>query len=108
VVAWFSGFARSMAAHVLLLEPPGLVDDALEDPADRRSVEGGGRELPQALGQTTFAVRIVHLEVMLPLQVADLQDDSDALGDELEDLTVDAIDVLTEVLEFGEGHGCAW
>jgi hypothetical protein len=71
---------------VLLLDATRLVNQALEHPANRVSVEGYGPEFTEALEQATLALGIVHGHAVHTFVVSDLQDGADPSCHQFEDL----------------------
>src|SRR5437762_1369490 len=76
-VASRTGLAvRTVRAFRLLrgqpLQPPRLVDDALEHPLDRRRIQGSGIVAHHPLQDPRLPLRRVHRQPQAPLDAADL------------------------------------
>jgi hypothetical protein len=90
---------------VVLLEATHLVDEALEDAADGGAVERGLGQRREAVQYASFSFRIVDGHLVRAFDVADGQDEADALGHQLEELAIDVVDGAPERVEFRCGHG---
>jgi hypothetical protein len=96
---------QGSAAGVVLLEAPGFVDHTLEDAPDGTRLErrSGGRG--QSFEHATLALRVVHREPVPRLVLADRQDETHALADQLEELRVHGVDGTPQCFEIGLAHG---
>src|SRR5689334_12717931 len=88
-----------------LLEAARLVDQALEDATNRVGLERRRRQGGEAREQTALALRVVHGKSVLRFESADLEHQSYALVNELEELGVHRVDRAAECLEVGFAHG---
>ena len=92
---------------VPLLEPPRLVDQPLEDTANRALLERGPRFGGEPFDEFAFALGIVNRQAIVALEIADGEDEAYALRDEGEQATVDLVDRSPESFEFRRCHGPA-
>jgi hypothetical protein len=83
---------------VRLFDPSRLLDQSLEDASHRRRVERFGRVLRKVFEHVPFASRIVNGHLPRALHFADAKDESDALRDEAQNVSIDRIDLGSQLL----------
>jgi hypothetical protein len=81
-----------VSAHAVLLDAPGLVDQAFENPAYGVGVERLWGLPAQAFEHPSFALGIVDREVVFALELTNGEHDFDALSDELQDAVIQFVD----------------
>lgn len=85
---------------VVLLEAAGLVDEAFEDAADRFPIERRGCARSQVFEQAALSLGIVDPEPVASLVVAYLEHDLNTSSHQLQDLSVDVVDLAPQLSEF--------
>ena len=76
----------------MLLKPPRLVDQALEDTPHGRRVERRPRLPSEPLEHVALSLRVVNGQVSRTLELSNGENEPDALRDELEDALVHLVD----------------
>jgi hypothetical protein len=84
--------SSAVLAHTVLLNTTRLVDQALEYPPHCIGIQRLGSLTTQAFEHLSFAFGIVHGEVVFTLELTDGEHDLHAVGDELQDTTIQVVD----------------
>src|SRR5262249_37601267 len=92
----------SLAMNQAPFEAPRFVDDPFEQPRDRvRSERPFRRDAAHVREHLLLALRLIHLDPQLLLQLADLARDARALVQQPDQHFVHAIDVVAQIVKRG-------
>jgi hypothetical protein len=84
---------------MMLLDAARLVDEPLEDSADRVGVQGRLRSTTQAIQKRALTRGIVDGNTAFAFVFADLDDEANTLVQEFENLLVDGVDTAAQLIE---------